>query len=318
VYVTGKFASDTLTFGPITLRNVGGLDIFLVKYDPNGQVLWAKSAGRSKKDKKRGFVIIRGQKDQSITVDASGNVYLAGSFSSSTLTFGSTTLRNAGKSDIFLVKYDPNGQVLWAKSVGGEGDEELRGIAVDAQGNIYVTGYFGSYNLTIGSTTLRSTKGIGGHSFDIFVMKYGPNSQVVWAKSIGGGGDEGGEDITVDASGNIYVTGTSGSNSLIFGSTILRFDTSVIEGRATIITVGTVGATGFVGAIFVVKYNPNGEVVWAKGISGGGLYSQGIAVDARGNVYVIGWCRKESLTLDAIELKNTNKSIGLFVGKLKP
>ena len=134
-------------------------------------------------------------------------------------------------------------------------------------------------------------------------MKYGPNGQVVWAKSIGGWGNEGGEDITVDASGNTYVTGTFWSDSLIFGSTILKggprynfFD--------------------FVGAIFVVKYNPNGEVVWAKGISGG--ESRGIAVDARGNVYVIGWCRKESLTLDAIELKNTNKSIGLFVGKLKP
>jgi hypothetical protein len=146
-------------------------------------------------------------------------------------------------------------------------------------------------------------------------MKYGPNGQVVWAKSIGGWGDEGGEDITVDASGNIYVTGTFWSDSLIFGSTILRFGTNV-WGRATI----TVGDTRyiFVGAIFVVKYNPNGEVVWAKGISGGELYSQGIAVDARGNVYVIGWCGKESLTLDAIELKNTNKSIGLFVGKLKP
>ena len=303
VYVTGYFVSDTLTFGPITLRKVGRVNIFLVKYDPNGQVLWAKSAGGSEEDKKQDFVIILGRNDQSITVDASGNVYLAGSFSSSTLTFGSTTLRNAGQSDIFLVKYDPNGQLLWAKSVGGEGNEALRGIAVDAQGNIYVTGYFGSYNLTLGSTTLRNATGIGGHSFDIFVMKYGPNGQVVWAKSIGGWGNEGGEDITVDASGNIYVTGTFWSDSLIFGSTIMKggprynfFD--------------------FVGAIFVVKYNPNGEVVWAKGISGG--ESRGIAVDARGNVYVIGWCRKESLTLDAIELKNTNKSIGLFVGKLKP
>jgi len=304
VYVTGKFESDTLTFGPITLRNVGGLDIFLVKYDPNGQVLWAKSAGGSEEDKKQGFVIILGQKYPSITVDASGNVYLAGSFSSSTLTFGSTTLRNAGQSDIFLVKYDPNGQLLWAKSVGGEGNEALRGIAVDAQGNIYVTGYFGSYNLTLGSTTLRNAGGIWGYSFDIFVMKYGPNGQVVWAKSIGGGGNEDGEVITVDASGNIYVTGTFWSDSLIFGSTILK--------RGPVYDfVGD-----FVGAIFVVKYNPNGEVVWAKGISGG--ESRGIAVDARGNVYVIGWCRKESLTLDAIELKNTNKSIGLFVGKLKP
>jgi hypothetical protein len=307
VYVTGKFESDTLTFGPITLRKVGRVNIFLVKYDPNGQVLWAKSAGTSEEGKSPVSHIT--------TVDASGNVYLAGSFSSSTLTFGSTTLRNAGESDIFLVKYDPNGQVLWAKSVGGEGDEEPRGIAVDAQGNIYVTGYFGSSNLTIGSTTLGNARGIWGHPFDIFVMKYGPDGQVVWAKSIGGWGDEGGEDITVDASGNIYVTGTFWSDSLIFGSTILRFGTNV-WGRATI----TVGDTRyiFVGAIFVVKYNPNGEVVWAKGISGGELYSRGIAVDARGNVYVIGQCGKESLTLDAIELKNTNKSIGLFVGKLKP
>jgi hypothetical protein len=104
--------------------------------------VWAKSAGNAK--------------GHSIAVDAKGNVYVTGYFESDSLTLGSITLRRAGGKDIFVVKYDPNGQVLWAKSAGGMNDDYGASIAVDASGNVYVTGYFESDTLTFGTITLRN------------------------------------------------------------------------------------------------------------------------------------------------------------------
>jgi hypothetical protein len=107
-------------------------------------------------------------------------VYVTGSFSDDSLTFGSITLiRNKEstefirRADMFVVKYDPNGQVLWAKSAGGSEDEYARDIAVDARGNVYVIGEFKSDGLTLGATTLRR-KGEGDffRKSDIFIVKY--------------------------------------------------------------------------------------------------------------------------------------------------
>ena len=96
VLVTGLFQSSSISFGSTTLTNAGGgyLDIFVVKYDASGNALWAKSAGGTSSDD-RGFAI---------STDASGNVLVTGSFQSSSITFGSITLTNAGSVDIFVAK----------------------------------------------------------------------------------------------------------------------------------------------------------------------------------------------------------------------
>src|SRR6266478_3524366 len=107
--------------------------------------LWAKSAGGTITDVGVG-----------ITTDAGGNVYAAGYFISSSIAFGTTTLANvqAGNSDIFLVKYDASGNVLWAKSAGSTGYDSGNGISTDSGGNVYVTGYFdGTSSITFGTTT---------------------------------------------------------------------------------------------------------------------------------------------------------------------
>jgi hypothetical protein len=95
--------------------------------------LWAKSAGGASYDY-----------GQSIATDVNGNVYVTGYFYSPSLTFGTTTLTNMGLYDIFVVKYDANGNVLWAKSTGGTHLDEGYGISTDANGNVFVTGYFNS------------------------------------------------------------------------------------------------------------------------------------------------------------------------------
>ena len=100
---------------------------------------WAKSAGGTDYDYGTG-----------ISTDASGNVLITGYFDSPTITFGTTTLTNAGTgiADIFVVKYDASGNVLWAKSAGGTDGDHGYGISTDANGNVLVTGYFNSLSIS--------------------------------------------------------------------------------------------------------------------------------------------------------------------------
>ncbi len=103
-YVTGRFFSSTITFGPTTLINADNTaathDIFISKYDPAGNLLWAKREGGSLNDA-----------GQSISVDAAGNIYVAGYFYSPTIAFGAIILTKTGNYNMFFVKYDPAGNV---------------------------------------------------------------------------------------------------------------------------------------------------------------------------------------------------------------
>jgi hypothetical protein len=280
-YVSGYFISPTLTFGSDTLTNSGGDAIFLAKYDASGNVLWAKSAGGTGGEVGYSY---------SVAVDASGNAYLTGYFYSFTITFGYNTLTNAGYDDIFLVKYDAGGNVLWAKSAGGTGYESGNSVAVDASGSAYVTGYYSSPSVIFGSDTLTNP-GNG----DIFLAKYDAGGNILWAKSAGGTGGGGGNSVAVDASGNAYVTGYYSSPAIIFGSD-------------TLTNVGDYD-------IFLAKYDAGGNVLWAK-CAGGFINESGssVTLDASGNAYVTGWFNSQTLTFGSDTLTNVDNG-DIFLAK---
>ena len=252
-YVTGFFSSSVITFGTTTLTTVGSADIFVVKYNASGNVVWAKNAGGNNWDQ-----------GKAIAIDGSGNTYLTGYFSSSSFTFGLTTLINAGNDDIFVLKFDVAGNPVWAKSAGGSSSDQGKGIAVDSSGNSYVTGYFNSSSINFGATTFTNAGG-----YDLFVIKYNSIGNVVWAKNAGGGGYDYSFAIAVDGSGNSQVAG-------YFYSPSIAFDTA---------TLTNVGGSD----IFVVKYDTSGDVVWAKRAGNGGSENCiGIALDSNGNSYITG------------------------------
>ncbi len=290
-YVTGYFQSATITFGTTTLTNAnaGNTDMFVVKYDAAGNVVWAKSAGGS--DEEWGY---------DIAVDGGGNSYVTGYFQSATITFGTTTLTNAnaGFKDMFVVKYDAVGNVVWAKSAGGSDEEWGSGIAVDGGGNSYVTGYFQSTSITFGTTTLTNA-GAGNTDMDMFVVKYDAAGNVVWAKSAGGSDEEWGLGIAVDGGGNCYVTGGFQSATITFGTTTL--------------TNANAGFTD----MFVVKYDAAGNVVWAKSAGGSNDdFGFGIAVDGGGNSYVTGYFQSTSITFGTTTLTNAGAgNADMFVVK---
>src|SRR5262245_31314918 len=115
---------------------------------------------------------------------------------------------------------------LWAESGnGGPGfDEEGRGIAVDASGNCYVTGYYNGTTITFGSITLTNT---GPGYREIFIGKYDASGNVVWAKSAGGNYPDRALAIAADANGNCYIIGDFYSDSISFDSiTLMNADTN--------------------------------------------------------------------------------------------
>lgn len=275
VYVTGLFGGSSITFGSITLTNhsnSGYCDMFIVKYDPSGNVLWAQSAGGNLTDG-----------GGSITTDDNGNVYVLGEFLSSSITFGGYTFTDAGKGDMFIVKYDPNGTLIWATNISGNSFDSPGGIVTDGE-NVYATGYYLSPFITFFGTTQGTTTLAGTGSYDMFIVKYDLNGNVLWAESAGGIGDAWGTGITKDGNGNVYVTGDFKSSSITFGNYKLN-------------NMGISLPTQQSFDIFIVKYNASGTVLWAT--SAGGTaddFGHGIATDNSGNVFVTGYFDSPTIT----------------------
>lgn len=263
VYIAGTF-HGTADFDPgagiANLTSTGGSDVFFAKYDVNGNYLWAKSIGK-----------IENYHQPSIAVDALGNVYLTGTFEG-TVDFdpgiGTANLTSAGNYDIFFAKYSANGDYLWAKSVGGPYFDEGRSIAVDASGNVHITG---SCQETVDFDPGAGTSYLTAGMLNMYFAKYNTNGEYLWAKVVTGDYSDG-NSIAVDASGHVYVTGH------FYYTT--DFDPGV--GTANLTPVGSYDA-------FFAKYTANGDYVWAKnigGIDGENAYS--IAVDALGYIYIAG------------------------------
>jgi len=334
VYLTGGYQNSSINYSGTNLSNSGSEDIFIAKYNSNGDVLWVKRAGGSNSDISYG-----------IACDLEGNVYLAGTFSSSSIIFGNKTLSNTGSSgsgDIFIVKYNPAGDVKWAKKAGGTMSDICYDLAIDDYGNLLLTGYFRSNSITFGLTTLNNTT-TTGYSEEIFVAKYDTSGNVKWAKKASGANNDTGKGIAADQNGNVYVTGTSKSSTLTFGLTTLtnsllediflaKYDSSgkelwakraggtnsdegfsvtcdlynnaIITGyfKSTSVlfetqTINNSNATDETGDVYIVKYNPFGDVLWAvKGSGSSTEQGNTVVCDIQGNIYAAGEFGSSTLT----------------------
>jgi hypothetical protein len=285
-YVTGYFFSPTVTFGTYTLTNTGNYDTYVVKYDASGVIQWAKSANGAFDDIANG-----------ITLDPSGNIYITGYFTSPTLIFGTYTLTNTGGTDIFIVKYDSNGNVVWAKSEGGSNSEESNSITSDQLGNIFVTGWFQSSNLTIGTNSLTNTGG-----GDVFIAKYDGAGNTQWASSMDGAASDVGYGITADFIGNIYVCGSF---------------------KSSILTVGTFTSSNSnpgQADMFIAKYNTSGMPIWLN-TNGGALedIAYSVSCNFSNNVYITGSYKSSSLTFGTTTFSNASVgSCDIFVAGYDP
>jgi gliding motility-associated-like protein len=273
VYATGSFGPPSIIFGTDTLRNTGNMNVFLVKYDGLGNLIWAKSAGG-------GGSGSNADVSEGIATDISGNVYITGFFQAPTITFGTITLTNSGGQNIFIVKYDANGNVLWAQNPPGNSNDLGSGIATDISGNVYLTGWFSSHTLAFGSYTLTNA----GNQ-NVFLAKYDPSGNVQWAKSAGGTMFDSGFSVNTDQSGGVYVSGFIRSPASSFGAYVL--------------------ANSGIQNVFLAKYDASGNVLWAKSGGGAGTdYGLSAVTDAAGNTYFTGWFNSPVLTFGSQALTN--------------
>jgi len=253
IYTTGSFLG-TIDFepGPGTYSLTGdiGSNIFVSKLDPSGNFVWAKQFGNGR--------------GKAIAIDARGNVYLSGEFSS-TADFdpglGIYDLTSTGDYDIYVSKLEPSGNFVWAKKMGGVSGENLASMAIDGDGNVFATGGFqGTADFDPGPGTYNMTA--VGLSFDIFVSRLDAAGNFVWANHFGAGR---GTYIAVDNKGNILATG------LFLGTA--DFD----PGPGTNVLTGN--------GCFVSKMSASENFLWVKSID---ACPNSIAVDAAGNVYSAG------------------------------
>jgi len=256
---TGEFAVTGSVSG--TVVNLGGSDYvlpggnpatFLARYTSAGKLEWAQFFQGSGSEQGDG-----------VAFDASGNVYLAGEFTGSINLGGQAILPSNGNSDIFLAKYAPGGAHLWSKNVGGTGDEApARALAVDAAGNVFITGLYNAPT-NLGGGVLPYVA-----DFDVFIAKYNTNGLWQWNIVTGSAGNDRGEAIALDGSGNVYVCGI--------------FENSVSFSGQPLTSAGALDA-------FLVKYSNDGIIQWSqKRGSTGDDYALNVAADASGNVVLTG------------------------------
>jgi len=297
-YVTGFTASPnfpgTSTSTIQSTLGGGGVDAFVSKLNEDGSVLvYSTYLGGTGTD--QGF---------GIAVDRQGNAYVTGATNSSNFPGTSTSTIQptfGGSGDAFVSKLNGDGTALiYSTYLGGSGGDQGNGIAVDREGNAYVTGFTSSTNFPGTSTsTIQPTNGGGG---DAFVSKLNEDgSALVYSTYLGGTGNDQGFGIAVDREGSAYVTGFTSSTNF--------------PGTSTSTIQPTFGGGG---DAFVSKLNEDGTaLVYSTYLGGSGFdLGFGIAVDRKGNAYVTGQTASPNFpTKNALQPSNGG-DVDAFVSKL--
>lgn len=218
-----------------------------------------------------------------LAVDSAGNVYITGHAASTATTFpdaGGPDLSHNGDYDAFVVKINAAGTaILYAGYIGGSGEDRGTGIAVDSQGNAYVTGQTAS---TASSFPVSGGPDLdyNGGSADAFVAKLSADgTTLLYSGYVGGSSSDVGNDIVVDGAGEAYIVGTTGSTEATFPVTIgpdLSYNGSIED-------------------VFVAKVNTSGTSLLYAGYVGGTDIDKGlgIALNTSGRAVLTGLTRSD-------------------------
>jgi hypothetical protein len=304
VLVTGAFASSNVVFGGTVLTN-SAQDVascFLVKYDSQGDVLWARQSSYGPAQETGGTTVI----GLSVAADAVGNVWLAGYFDSSNVIFGTNVLINTGYggstpvTQDFLLKYDSAGNVLWAQTVAvNDNLFNTPSIGLDTNGNALYSDYFSGVAL-VGTTTVTN---VSGNASGVLLAKFDAGGNVLWAEQAaycGNGGGISSDALAVDSQGNCRIAGTYWNGAAVFASNSLPVPVS----------------DGYGG--FVANFGGSGAFLWAN--TSADQYGVNVSIDAIGNCYLAGFAAISKYATNGTLLWTTN-SLGFFgpeVGAVDP
>lgn len=282
-YLAGNFINANLTTPPMTL--IGVMDLFAVKFDPAGTIVWGKNFGGSD-----AFALMNG-----IVVNGAGSVFLGGTIAtggigdarvqaavkshagrnSAQSDLTSPPLTNIGVSDAFAIRLDPNGDTTWAGNFGGPGANLSEiSIAADNADNVYLGGYFSNANLS--NPVLASLGGINGFIFKqavlpSYTLSYtaGPNGSLTGISP---------QTVLAGASGSAVTAVPAPNHHFVNWS-----DTSVANPRIDINVTGNITViANFAADTFSVSYDGNGSTGGSVPVDGA-VYATGESVTVLGN-----------------------------------
>ncbi len=242
IFVIGWF-SGTIDLDPgaqvLNANSNGNRDIFFSKYDSSGNHIWSVSLGSGGQDE--GSVL---------TVDSSGNVIVAGRFSN-TIDFNPGATINShssnGNRDIYVCKFNPNGQYVWSRTFGGSGYDDAEDVEVDDLGNIFITGSFQNtvdFNPDPGFSNFETSNGID----DAYLLKVDSAGLFKWVKTFGGAGQDELSVLKIIDSKELYVGGYFTSTTTFSPGVVL-----VSSGNAD---------------AFLAKFDTSANFHWVKSFGG--------------------------------------------------
>lgn len=254
VLVTGYFG-DEADFGGGKVASRGTVDLFVVKYGPEGEHLWSRQFGG-----------IYDDLGAAVAADYLGNVFVLGNFNE-TIDIDGTAHASKGNSDILLLKLAPNGARLWSKSYGAAFHDFGLGLVVDREGNPIVTGSFEeTVDFGGGPVTGRGKK-------DMFLAKYDKDGGHVWSKHFGGSDNDVGSGLAVDSFGNVVLAGWFW-RKVEFGGDALE--------------------SGGQNDMLLAKYGADGSHLWSKRFGGDQPdFARGVAYDTAGRILAVGTYRRD-------------------------
>ena len=266
-YFIGHLQSDT-DFGNGLWIHQGGADLFLVSFDPLGTLRWSRTMGN-----------VNWERIWGLDVDTSDNIYVTGRFREA-LDFGAGPVSTTGSWNTYVAKYSNDGALVWFYECAMSGNDSARDLAIDASGNVLVTGFF-SANMDCGGPAIPT---VGGD--DIYVLKLDTNGTPLWQWGGGSGADDTGISIAVDNTGNVYVTGFY-AGSADFGGGALP--------------------VGGGEDIFALKLDADGNYLWSGGYGGSNTdFGRSIAVDSSGNFALTGYFLSDSIDFGDLTRNNAN------------
>jgi hypothetical protein len=296
MYVTGYFY-DRTDFGNGTglLLSAGAYDMFLAKVSPAGVPLWARRFGGA-----------GDEKPTSIALDASGNIFVGGTFTGTT-DLGRGALASAGGLDMFIAKYAADGTATWTKAFGGSGYDSVSSLKADANGNVIATGFFiGSpFSFDGGQTTLWNPSS----GYDGFLLKLSAlNGATVWSRAFAADSDNQGNGLTIDGNGDILVVGQ------FLGAVDLSNNTGVLpypRPASALVNHGDASTDLYIG-----KFRSDGTFLWSKGFGGVGADTAfGVATDSSQNIFITG---RYNYSINLGVGTMTSVSSDVFLAKLSP
>ena len=278
IIVVGGF-KGTVDFDPsssvFNMTSSGDYDIYIVKFNPLGELLWAKQEG--------GFGFDRAH---DIEIANNGDILVTGYFKN-TVDFdpgaGSYSLTSSGDWDSFIQRLDQNGNFIWAKGCHGNGYDRINSMDIDNSGNIILVGsYTGTTDFDPGIGQFLMSSGNLGSTigYNSFVLKLNSSGDFIWARNLGSTSQNDlGNGVVVDGNGNVYFSGFF-KGTVDFDTGISVFNLSTIQsGRAE---------------IYVSKLDSSGSFIWAKNFPALSGPNQGnlgweMEIDQFGNIATVGY-----------------------------